>query len=406
MALRNYNYRLYPSKKQKNRFFSQFNLCCELYNLLLDRCKITYKTEKVSLHSRTNLNNILKEAKSSDSKFAGVHSQVLQNCSDRLSKAYKNFFRRVKEKTQGKRVKVGFPRFKKRVKSITYPQSGFKLLSDKRLHISKVGNIPIVLHRLPRGKIKTLTIKRNRAGQWFAVFSCEVEPSKRTHPHPKSKVGIDVGIENFATLSNGETIANPRFFVESERKLKKLQRRLSRKQKGSANRGKAIYKVAKCHIHIANQRMDFLHQTSADITKRHGFIGVETLNINGMLKNHCLAKHIADASWSRFLDMVSYKAESAGGQFVRDNPFAPTSQTCPKCDRRVPKKLSVRIHKCSCGYVVHRDVASANVILNDTAGRAEISDACGDSTSTSGHKYPLASRVAEAGTICDSPQCH
>ncbi|MBU4201591.1 MAG: transposase [Candidatus Altiarchaeota archaeon] len=404
--MRSYNFRLYPSKKQKGRLFSQFNLCCELYNILLERCKTTYKTKKVSLHSRTSLNNIIKEAKTSDSKFTSAHSQVLQNCSDRLSKAYTNFFRRVKEKKQGKGVKTGFPRFKKRVKSITYPQSGFKLLSDKRLHISKVGNIPFILHRLPRGKIKTLTIKRNRAGQWFAAFSCEVESSKRTHPHPDTKVGIDVGIENFATLSNGEAISNPRFLVESERKLKKLQRRLSRKKKGSANRGKAIYKVAKCHIHIANQRTDFLHQTSNIITKRYGFIGVETLNINGMLKNHCLAKHIVDASWGKFLDMLSYKAESAGGQFVKDKPFAPTSQTCPKCDRRVPKKLSDRVHKCKCGYVVHRDVASANVILNDTAGRAGSSDACGDLTSTFGYNGPSASRVAEAGTTCDSPQLH
>jgi len=233
------------------------------------------------------------------------------------------------------------------------------------------------------------------------VFSCEVEPSKRTHSHPDAKIGIDVGIENFATLSNGEAVPNPRFLVDSERKLRKLQRRLSRKKKGSANRGKAIYKVAKCHIHIANQRMDFLHQTSADIAKRYGFIGVESININGMLKNHCLAKHIADASWGEFLNMLSYKAESAGGQFVKDNPFAPTSQTCPECGRRVPKKLSTRIHKCKCGYVVHRDVAAANVILNDTAGRAGISNACGDLTSTFGHKDPLASQVAEAGTICD-----
>jgi len=147
---------------------------------------------------------------------------------------------------------------------------------------------------------------------------------------------------------------------------------LSRKKKGSTNRRKAIHKVAKCHVKIANQRLDFLHQQSRLITNEYGFIGVETLNINGMLKNHCLAKHIADASWGMFLNMLFYKAESAGGQFVKDKAFAPTSQTCPKCDRRVPKDLSVRIHECACGYVVHRDVASANVILNDTAGRAGI----------------------------------
>jgi len=251
-----------------------------------------------------------------------------------------------------------------------------------------------------------MTIKRNRAGQWFAVFSCEVDVSRKIHSHPDKKVGIDLGIENFATLSNGEVIPNSRFLLESERKLNKLQRRLSRKVKGSRNRGKIVYKVAKCYNKIANQRLNFLHQQSRVIADTYGFIGVETLNINGMLRNHCLAKHIADASWGKFLDMLSYKAASAGGQFVKDKAFAPTSQTCPKCDRRVPKKLSDRVHECACGYVVHRDVASANVILNDTAGLAGISDACGDLASTGGHNSLPASRVAEAGTTFGKPQLH
>jgi len=406
MELRNYRFRLYPSRKQTGGLYSQFDLCCELYNTLLERCKIEYETNGISLNSKAKLCQIIKEVKDSDPKFKAVFSQTLQNCSDRLSKAYKNFFRRVKEKQQGKRVRVGFPRFKKRFNSITYPQFGFKLLSEKRLHVSKIGNIPIVLHRAPKGKIKTLTIKRNRADQWFAIFSCEVEPTKGKHPHPDRMVGIDVGIENFATLSDGEAIPNPRFLIESERKLKKLQRRLSRKKKGSTNRRKAIHKVARCHVKIANQRLDFLHQHSQLIANEYGFIGVETLNINGMLKNHCLAKHIADASWGMFLNMLSYKAASAGGQFVKDKAFAPTSQLCPMCNRRAPKALSTRIHECVCGYVVHRDVASANVILNDTAGRAGIYDACGNLTSTDGHNSPPASRVDEAGTTFGKPQLH
>jgi len=126
-----------------------------------------------------------------------------------------------------------------------------------------------------------------------------------------------------------------------------------------------------------------------------------------MLKNHCLAKPIADAGWGMFLNMLSYKAESAGGRVVNDKPFAPTSQTCPECGRRVPKDLSVRTHNCVCGYVVHRDVASANVILNDTVGLDEPEpNACGDPTTTGGHKDLPASRVAEAGTIFGKPQLH
>jgi putative transposase len=293
-----------------------------MYNLLLERCKEAYKKDKTSLNSKAKLCKIIKEVKDSDPKFEAVFSQTLQNCADRLSKAYANFFRRLKEKKAGKKIKVGFPRFKKRFKSITYPQFGFSFKSDKRLHVSKIGNIPIVLHRVPKGKIKTMTIKRNRAGQWFAVFCCEIESVKKEHPRPDKKIGIDVGIENFATLSDGNVIENPRFLVKSERRLKRLQRELSRKKKGSANRRKAIQKVAKLHTKIANQRRDFLHKQSRILADTYSFIAVEDLYINGMLHNHHLAKHIADASWGMFLDMTAYKAESAGGVFVK-NPQPP-----------------------------------------------------------------------------------
>jgi putative transposase len=163
---------------------------------------------------------------------------VLQNCADRLIKAYDNFFRRMKLRKRGVKVKAGFPRFKKRWRSITYPQFGFKFLSERRLSVSKIGNIPIILHRPTEGKVKTLTIKRNSVGQWFAMFTCETEKVLETHPHVDKKIGIDLGLESFATLSDGTRVNNPRCLVKTERRLKRMQRKLSRTKKSSNRRWK------------------------------------------------------------------------------------------------------------------------------------------------------------------------
>ena len=160
-----YKFRLYPSQRQKQRLFNTFKVCKQIYNELLEMSISTYKSEGKTLH-KFDYNKYL------TGKYPMVHSQVKQNVSDRVHKAFQNFFRRVKDKSCKRK---GFPRFKSKVKSIIYPQSGFKFISDKRLYASKIGNIPIVLHRTPRGKLKTMTIKVNQAGQWFAIFSCEVD---------------------------------------------------------------------------------------------------------------------------------------------------------------------------------------------------------------------------------------
>jgi len=401
-----YEYRLYPSKVQQKRLLYQFDLCCELYNTLLQRCKDAYKRDKTSLNSKTKLCEMIKEIKDADPKFNGVYSQTLQNCADRLSKAYANFFRRIKEKKAGKKIKVGFPRFKKRFKSITYPQFGFKFISDRRLHVSKIGNIPIVLHRVPKGKVKTMTIKRNRAGQWFAVFACEVESPARIHPNIDKAVGIDVGIESFATLSSGIHIPNPRYLVKSEKKLKKLQRKVSRKVKGSKNRGKAIRRLAKAHVKVSNQRRDFQHKLSRIIADEFGTIAVEDLKISGMLHNHHLAKHISDASWNSFIQMLCYKAESAGGRVLENPKTKGSSVRCSNCGKDVSKSLSVRVHTCPfCGIVLHRDHNSALNHLRDTVGLTGI-HACGDSASTAILQRLVASGIVEAGTTFGSSQFH
>jgi len=291
-----YKYRLYPSRKQKERLINSLKVCKTIYNELLAISIDGYKFGKVSL-SGFDFNKYL------TGKYPEVYSQTKQNVSDRVHKAFQGFFRRVKNKSCKEK---GFPRFKSRVNSITFPQSGFKILSDKRIKLSKIGNIPVVLHRVPKGKIKALTIKENKVGQWFATFACELPTNASTHiiTNISSHVGIDVGLENFAVLSDGTSIPNPRYLVKSEKRIKRLQRRLSRKKKGSNNRRKGRFRLAKQHLKVANQRMDFLHKLSRNLTMRYGIIAVEKLNIEGMVKNHYLARSINDVAWKQFLSML------------------------------------------------------------------------------------------------------
>jgi len=380
-----YKYRLYPSGKQKVRLINSLKICKEIYNSLLDNSIKTYKESGKTLR-KFDFNKVIK------GKYP-IHSQVAQNVSDRVHKAFSNFFRRVKDKSCKKK---GFPRFKSKVNSLTFPQSGFKLISDKKIKISKIGNIPIILHRIPKGKIKTLTIKQNKIGQWFAIFSCEMPDDIIVH-NSKEKIGIDVGIENLAVLSNGETIANPRWLSKSERKLRLLQRRLSRKVKGSKNRTKARFRLAKQHIKVANQRGDFLHKISSSLAKSYSFISVENLSVKDMVKNHCLAKHITDASWSSFVQMLSYKAVKCGGQFVKINPRN-TSKTCSGCGTIVDMPLKKRHFLCpKCGLSLHRDLNASHNILKVGTDCAKLINACGDTV-----RPTSLARVIETGTICDN----
>ena len=381
-----YKYRLYPSRKQKARIINSFKTCKAIYNELLALSIDVYKFGKITL-SGFDCNKYL------TGKFESIHSQTKQNVSDRVHKAFSNFFRRVKDKSCKEK---GFPRFKSRVNSITFPQSGFKILSDKRLKLSKIGNIPIVLHRVPKGKIKTLTIKQNRAGQWFAVFACELPDSKSIHLS-KEAVGVDVGLENFATLSNGEVIANPRHLLKAEKRLKLLQRRLSRKVKGSANRRKARFKLARQHLKVANRRSDFLHKLSRSFALRYSTIAVEDLNVKGMTHNHCLAKQITDASWSSFIKCLEYKAVTSGSELVKVNPRN-TSKTCSRCGVIVDMPLAKRIFLChSCDFARHRDLNASLNILKVGTDCAEL-NAC-----EHGVRPTSLAVVDETGTITAKP---
>jgi len=351
-----FKFRLYPSKKQINILEEQFEFCRQTHNWLLATCKGTYKETGKTL-SKFDLDKNLMCLKNQRTEITSVHSQVLQNISKRIKDAYTNFFARRKAG-----LKAGLPRFKKygRYKSITYPQSGFKLKA-KKLYLSKIGDIRIRQHRELKGQVKTLTVKRMPSEKWYAYFSCIVEP--KIEEKPFKAVGIDVGLNSYAVLSDGTVVDNPRFYRKSEKRLAHLQRGLSRKKKGSHNRNKARLKVARLHEHIQNQRTDFLHKASRKIADTYESVYVEDLKIRNMVKNHCLAKSICDAGWGRFIGMIAYKAESAGGRLVQVNPRN-TTQNCSQCGELVKKSLSERIHDCPyCGLVVDRDQNASKNIL-------------------------------------------
>ncbi len=357
--MRTYKYRLYPNKIQRQLLVNTLESCRVLYNCALEQRKIAFRQFEVSL----NYYNQADELKTLKEYFPGyknIYSQVLQDVLKRVDKAFQNFFRRLKTSE-----KPGYPRFKGRgwYDSFTYPQSGFSLSDNhkgnQRLKLSKIGNIKIKLHRGIKGIIKTCSVKRE-LNNWYVCFACETK--SELLPKAFRDVGIDVGIEKFAALSDGVLIYNPKFLRKSEAKLKSQQRSLSRKKKGSNSRKKQRNKLAKIHCKIKDQRNDFLHNESKKLIKNYDVIVFEDLRIKNMVKNHYLAKSISDASWAKFIKYVSYKAESAGKKVIFVNPRN-TSQICSNCGAMVKKSLSVRVHKCPCGLEIDRDINAAINIL-------------------------------------------
>lgn len=377
MIVKAYKYRLYPTPKQEKHFEEILTTCRFLYNNALAQRRDTYKATKESLSYVKQANLLLKNK---DSFQIQVHSQVLQSTLKRLDQSFKNFFRRIKERKAGKKIKAGFPRFKSdhRFNSFTYPQSGFRLTNNQnRIQLSKIGDVKLRNSRFVEGKIKTCTILRD-IDQWFVILTSEINLSKPLKS-TKSTVGVDVGVKTLAVLSDGTEIENPRYTLKSEKKLSREQRRLSRRDKGSANRDKQRISVAKVHRTIRRQRDDYLHKLSSHLVKNYGCIIFENLNIRGMLRNHKLAKHISDCSWNKLISYTQYRAESAGVEVILVNPRN-TSQKCSGCGEVVPKTLSDRVHVCPhCGLVIDRDLnASINIC---TVGSTGI-NAFGDSAST------------------------
>ena len=295
-----------------------------------------------------------------------LNSSCMQQTLRRLDKAYRAFFRRVKTGE-----KAGFPRFKgaNRWKSIEFTHSdGCKLRFDggdrALLYIQNVGEIKIKFHRdIPENaKIKHVVVKRS-LDKWYVFFQLELsEPEIAEHQGPQ--VGIDMGLLSLLALSDGTLIENPRWMRSSLAELRVVQRRMSRRKRGSHRRWKAKCQVAKLREHTANQRHDFWHKTTCNLTDSYSLIALEDLNLKFMTANHHLALSAHDAGLGEFQQLLAYKAEEAGTQIVTVNP-AYTSQMCSGCGVIVKKDLSVRVHHCpDCGLTLDRDVNAACNILS------------------------------------------
>ena len=351
-----------PGKAIVAKFEEHRDLCRELYNSGLRERIDAYKINQVSITYQDQQNQ-LPEIKKIREDLNLIYSQVLQDTLKRLDKTFKSFFSRVKK---GER-RVGFPRFKSknRYDSFTFPQAnGSFRLEGNNLYLSKIGKVKVHLSQNILGKVKTCTIKNEVTG-WFVILTVETE--RVLLEKTGLQVGIDAGIENFITLSNGEQIENFKYFESSQKELKRKQRSVARKKKGSKSRKDAIIGLRQVHQKIKNQRNDFAHKVSRRLVKDFDLIAIEDLNIKGLAKG-MLAKQIHDVAWNSFFQKLEYKAENAGRKLVKVNPNG-TSQTCI-CGAKVNKTLAQRWHQClECGYSNHRDIVSAKVILNRAVGQ-------------------------------------
>ncbi len=381
-----HKYRAYPSKEELEILNRQMFLSKELYNLLLEKSKEYYKNTKKTL-TQYRMNVWLTQIKKESPEFNEIYSQALQNVSKRISDAYKSFFRRCKEKKLGKKIQAGFPRHKKFVSSLTYPQSGFKI-ERKRVELSKIGRINFVNHRDIEDKIKTCSIKKTKSDEWYITFSVEKE-DKPFVSNGKEKIGLDLGLTDYATLSNGQKIENPRILNKHIKRLKRKQRKISSKVKGSQNRKKAVKRFARYSEHISRIREDSLHKLSYVLVHSYSFIAHENLQIQNMQKNHRYARSIGDASWGTLISFAHYKAGSAGCETVGVNPRDST-QECSRCHniKKGSEKLTLtdRLYHCNnCGLTMGRDENSGIVIkkrgldksIPTTSGQGE-SHAFGD----------------------------
>jgi putative transposase len=361
MVRKTYKYKLKPTSEQERELARVLGLCRSLYNTALEQRIIAYRRAGVSL-SRFQQEGELKDLRAELPEYAAIHSHVLQDVLARLDKTYQAFFRRVQTGE-----KAGFPRYQGRDRwhsftySFTYKEFGNGATLDNGfLVLAKIGRFAVRWSRTLEGTPKTVTLSREADG-WYVCFSCADVPVRRL-PETGQETGIDLGIEAFATLSDGTRIFSPGWYRKAEQALKTAQRRVSRRKKGSNRRRKAVTLLTKAHQKVRRQRADFHHKTALTLVRANDTIYHEDLQTANMVRNHHLAKSIQDAGWSAFLTILTFKAAYAG-KWVVAVPPAYTSQRCSGCGVVVSKGLSVRWHSCpDCGTSLHRDHNAARNI--------------------------------------------
>ena len=358
-------------------------LAQRLYNKILEKAIEGYKKDSNSKVNLSTLNRYMKEAIEENKEFSELYSQTRQDVFVRLHRAFQNFFRRVDERRRGKKTKVGFPRFRSidRYKSMKYPQNNGSFSIEKTrktfmLRVSRIGRMKIDMHRQICGDIKTLAIKRD-AGQYYAIFTTIMKIDTR-QIEDNNPLGIDMGLNSFIATSDGTKIEKPKFVKKNAKHIAKWQRIIARRHKGSLRRQKAKLKLQKKWEYTTNQSNDFAHKLSDKlINSGYTSFAVEKLNINNMVKNHKLAQAIYNASWNRFVQILSYKAESAGMKVIKVDP-RDTTQKCSRCHniKRGSEMLTLKdkIYHCNvCGLVIDRD-ENASINIRDKSLNSQSSN--------------------------------
>lgn len=364
MKLR-YKYRIYPNKQQIISLSKLFGCCRVVWNDALALCNLV-KEEGGKKPTFPELSKIiLTQAKKTEERkwLSEVSSTALQQSLKNLDQAFSNFFNSIKGKRKGR--KVNPPKFKrlKSKQTANFTREGFRIRPNSKLYISKIGEIKTVWDRELPSAPSSITVIKESSGRYFVSFVVDADVPKL--PPNNNSVGLDLGIIDFVTYNTGEKVKAPKPLQKRLKKLKKLQRKLSRTEKGSNRRKVARKKVAKLHAEIKDTRTDFLHKLSTKIIRENQTIVLEDLDVSGLLKNKYLAKSISDLGWYSFRTMLEAKAEMYGRDFRVIDRWTPTSQVCSECGFKGGKKeLNVREWTCiNCGTVHDRDINAAKNIV-------------------------------------------
>lgn len=378
-----YQYRLRPTPTQQAMMENWLELLRRQYNYRLAERFNWWQQNRCDVHACPLICHLpelkdqpdfysqkrdLVNSKKLFAEYKDIHSQVLQNCVERVKKTFERW---LKGDSNGKRS--GKPRFKGkgRYRSFTYPQMKQDCRDGKFITLPKIGKLKLILHRpLPDGfKLKTATITCKADG-WYVSLSLDDKSVPEFTPDAltlEQTLGIDMGLKSFLVTSDGEEVAIPQHYRKAEQRLKRLQRRLSKKRKGSKRRARVVKRVAKAHLKVANQRQDFHYKTSKCLLSKGKHVAREDLNIKGLATSR-LAKSVNDAGWGQFLQILSIKAERAGLMIIAVNPNG-TSQDCSDCGETVPKTLADRWHSCPhCGAEYDRDHNAARNIRQRAVG--------------------------------------
>ncbi|TLF74411.1 RNA-guided endonuclease InsQ/TnpB family protein [Nocardia cyriacigeorgica] len=381
MQLR-YQYRLNPTPGQQAALARAFGCARVVFNDAI-AAREQARRDGLPYPKDAELSKALSAAKATPERvwLSEVSSVVLQQALADANTAYRNFFASVTGKRKGR--KVGAPRFRSRRdhrQAIRFTRNArFAVTTGRKLRLPKIGDVAVRWSRDLPSEPSSVTVIKDSAGRYFASFVVDLDPQPL--PEVDIEIGVDLGLTTFAVLSNGKTVASPKFLRRAERRLRKAQQDLSRKDKGSNNRAKARLRVAKAHAKVADARRDFAHKQSTTLIRENQAIYVEDLCVTGLARTR-LAKSVHDAGWGMFTRMVEEKAARYGRHFGKVDRLFPSSQTCSTCGRVDGRKpLSVREWGCPCGAVHDRDLNAAINIL--AAGRAERRNACGGAVSLS-----------------------